>query len=66
MRNSLEQYCINWCNEALQHLFIDCVVTAEETFYQAQLGQKVGIDISELDNTNTLDMIQVAAGPEPA
>eukprot|EP00656_Telonema_subtile_P049651 TRINITY_DN6216_c0_g1_i3.p1 TRINITY_DN6216_c0_g1~~TRINITY_DN6216_c0_g1_i3.p1 ORF type:complete len:1326 (-),score=425.50 TRINITY_DN6216_c0_g1_i3:75-4052(-) len=62
MRNSLEQYCINWCNEALQGLFIDCVVNAEEAFYQDQLGKKVGIDISELDNTKTLEMIQATKG----
>jgi len=58
MRNSLEQFCINWCNEALQDKFIRCVVDAEELFYDDQLGAPLGLDTSELDNKQTLKMIQ--------
>ena len=57
MRNSLEQFCINWCNETLQKLFISCTIKAENAFYKSELPFEIEMDISELDNGNTLEMI---------
>jgi hypothetical protein len=54
--NSLEQLCINFCNEKLQQLFNNHVFKEEQRVYDAE-----GIDASDvrfIDNQNVLDLIE--------
>uniref|UniRef100_A0A8B9DB74 Myosin XVB n=1 Tax=Anser cygnoides TaxID=8845 RepID=A0A8B9DB74_ANSCY len=52
--NSLEQFCINFANERLQHFFSQTVIAQEEEYSQEQL---VWIPVSKMYNESCLDVI---------
>ncbi|ETO25680.1 class VII unconventional myosin [Reticulomyxa filosa] len=55
-RNSLEQLCINFCNEKLQQLFNFTVFKQEEKVYQSEA---IGFDhVPFIDNEPILNMIE--------
>ncbi|XP_044840359.1 unconventional myosin-XV-like [Mauremys mutica] len=53
--NSLEQLCINFANERLQHFFSQTVVAQEEEEYTQE--ELVWIPISKMHNESCLDLI---------
>eukprot|EP00484_Ammonia_sp_Unknown_P018101 CAMPEP_0197028252 /NCGR_PEP_ID=MMETSP1384-20130603/7978_1 /TAXON_ID=29189 /ORGANISM="Ammonia sp." /LENGTH=1466 /DNA_ID=CAMNT_0042457223 /DNA_START=22 /DNA_END=4422 /DNA_ORIENTATION=+ len=55
-RNSLEQLCINFCNEKLQQLFNFTVFKLEEKVYR---DENIGVDhVPFIDNQPILDLIE--------
>ena len=55
-KNSLEQLCINFCNEKLQQLFNYTVFKLEEKVYKSE---NIGVDhVPFIDNQPILDMIE--------
>nr|XP_047920128.1 myosin XVB [Anser cygnoides]XP_047920129.1 myosin XVB [Anser cygnoides] len=53
--NSLEQFCINFANERLQHFFSQTVIAQEEEEYSQE--QLVWIPVSKMYNESCLDVI---------
>lgn len=59
-KNSFEQFCINFCNEKLQQLFIELVLKSEQEVYIAE-----GIEWTPVDYFNNqpiLDLIESKKG----
>nr|AAQ11360.1 myosin 1d [Xenopus laevis] len=54
--NSLEQFCINYCNEKLQQLFIQLVLTQEQAEYQREGIPWKHIDY--FDNQIIVDLVE--------
>eukprot|EP01111_Echinosteliopsis_oligospora_P012783 TRINITY_DN4422_c0_g1_i1.p1 TRINITY_DN4422_c0_g1~~TRINITY_DN4422_c0_g1_i1.p1 ORF type:complete len:1060 (-),score=288.02 TRINITY_DN4422_c0_g1_i1:136-3315(-) len=52
--NSFEQFCINWCNERLQQLFIKLVLKQEQEEYMRE-----GIEWKEIDYFNNAPIIDL-------
>lgn len=55
--NSFEQFCINYCNEKLQQLFIELVLKQEQEEYRRE-----GIDWKEIDYFNNDPIIKLLEG----
>lgn len=55
--NGFEQFCINYCNEKLQQLFINLVLEQEQEEYKLEGIQWVDIPFS--DNTPICEMIEI-------
>ncbi|CAL9690955.1 unnamed protein product [Knipowitschia caucasica] len=54
--NSFEQFCINYCNEKLQHLFIELILQQEQEEYQRE--GIVWEHIDYLDNQPIVDLLE--------
>ena len=51
--NSFEQFCINYCNEKLQQLFVELVLKQEQEEYNKEGVEWVHVSILQLDATQT-------------
>lgn len=58
--NSLEQFCINLCNELLQKQFVTIVIDSEQAVYKEQLGRSIDLPLN--DNQSTIDLLQAEKG----
>ena len=53
--NTFEQLCINYANERLQHLFVECVLKAEQQLYESE---SIAWDRLEFpDNTGIISLL---------
>jgi myosin-1 len=43
--NGFEQFCINYCNEKLQQLFIELTLKTEQEEYNAEVSHNYGIPL---------------------
>eukprot|EP00456_Euglypha_rotunda_P068699 TRINITY_DN6009_c0_g1_i1.p1 TRINITY_DN6009_c0_g1~~TRINITY_DN6009_c0_g1_i1.p1 ORF type:complete len:578 (-),score=101.70 TRINITY_DN6009_c0_g1_i1:36-1769(-) len=57
VQNSFEQFCINYCNEKLQQIFIKLVLKAEQEEYV-----KEGIEWKEIDYFNNGPIVELIEG----
>jgi myosin-1 len=55
--NSFEQFCINFCNEKLQQLFIQLVLTSEQEEYERE-----GIEWTKIDYFDNGPIVQMVQG----
>lgn len=53
--NSFEQFCINYCNEKLQQLFIELVMKREQEEYASE--GITWVDVQYFDNKSICDMV---------
>jgi myosin heavy subunit len=60
--NTLDQFCINMCNEVLQGEFVRVIFDLEQNLYEEQLGKKIPIDFERNDDTIEI-MYKNHAGP---
>jgi len=60
--NTIDQFCINMCNEVLQGEFVRCIFDLEQDLYETQLGAKIEIDFERNDDTIEL-MYRNSGGP---
>jgi len=51
LTNSLEQFCINLCNEQLQNFFVECVFKTENKTYKEELGFVPDLKFTKNDTT---------------
>eukprot|EP00457_Paulinella_chromatophora_P000556 gb/GEZN01000556.1/.p1 GENE.gb/GEZN01000556.1/~~gb/GEZN01000556.1/.p1 ORF type:complete len:1220 (+),score=173.10 gb/GEZN01000556.1/:156-3815(+) len=57
--NSFEQFCINYCNEKLQQIFITVVLKSEQEEYVAE-----GIEWTEIDYFNNAPIVSLLEGKQ--
>jgi myosin heavy subunit len=55
--NSFEQFCINYCNEMLQHVFVQVIFDMEKKLYVDQLGYEIKLDMTDIDNSDTIQLM---------
>jgi len=68
--NSLEQLCINMCNEELQGLFVTVVFEGEKALYAEQFdmsNEAVSqmVSLGDIDNRDTLSILKGTQKPNP-
>ena len=56
--NTFEQLCINYANERLQYLFVECVLKAEQSLYESE-----GIPWNRLDFPDNTGVINLLHNP---
>ncbi|EGT40017.1 hypothetical protein CAEBREN_32557 [Caenorhabditis brenneri] len=54
--NSFEQFCINYCNEKLQHFFNERILKEEQNLYEKE-GLNIG-RIEFIDNTDCIELFE--------
>ncbi|CAL2042087.1 unnamed protein product [Caenorhabditis brenneri] len=54
--NSFEQFCINYCNEKLQHFFNERILKEEQNLYEKE-GLNIG-RIEFVDNTDCIELFE--------
>lgn len=52
--NSFEQFCINYCNEKLQHFFNERILKQEQDLYAAE-----GLHVERIEYSDNLDCIEL-------
>jgi hypothetical protein len=55
--NTLDQLCINMCNETLQQNFIHVVFDLEQVLYKDQLGAPIDMPLGNIENEDTVNML---------